>query len=175
MARTSLRDVSNLADPLMLYNFDLVFSNIGAFSADARDITVRMMTTALPGMQIDQVTAALHGVELNYAGRQIYQKQFPSQLHETRDVKARTFLRTWMRACRNNLTNGGLLKAGYARDATMILYDDTGAQVSETKIVNIWPMTFDDLQTDGSQSQAASYNVTWSYDYLIEQGESSPA
>lgn len=174
MARTSLRDVGNLSDPLMTYNFDLQFNGIEDFG-DARDITIRLMTTSLPGMQIDQVTVPLHGVEVNYAGRQIYSKQFTATLHETRDVKARDFLRKWTRACRNNLTNKGLLKERYAKNATMILYDDVPNVVSQTLIVGIWPLSFDDLQLDGSQSTAAQYNVTFSFDYTIEQGESAPA
>lgn len=170
MARSSLRDVGGLPDPLLTYNFDLFFDSIpGGQGVDPRGLTIRCMTTVLPGMQIDQVTVPLHGVEVNYGGRQIYSKQFPATLHETRDNGVRAAIRGWVEYARNNRLNQGKFKNDYSRTAEIVVYDDIPNEIRRVKVFGVWPMSFDDLQLDGSQSAAASYNVTFSYDYTEEQ------
>jgi len=169
MTRTSFRDVAGLPDPLLTYNFDLFFDSIpGGAGLDSRGITIRCMTTALPGMQIDQVTVPLHGVEVNYAGRQIYTKQFTATLHETRDSGVRAAMRGWMEFARNNRNNSGNYKTNYARTAEMAVYDDIPNEIKRVKIFGCFPLSFDDLQMDGSTSTSAQYNVTFSFDYTEE-------
>lgn len=169
MARTSLRDVNGLPDPQLTYNFDLFFDSIpGGLGVNSRGLAIRCMSTSIPGMQVDQVTVALHGVETNYAGRQIYTKQFSAVLHETRDNGVRAAMRGWMEFARNNIQNAGNYKAQYARTAEIVLYDDIPNETRRIKVHGVWPMSFDDLQLDGSQSAAAQYNVTFSFDYTEE-------
>lgn len=166
--RTSFDDVNNLVDPLMLYNFDLIFPTIPG-GGNSRGMTVKCMSATLPGMQIDQVTVPLHGVEVNYGGRQIYTKTFTATFLETRDVTTRKAMREWMRFCRNNDTNKGNYKAQYAVDASMILYDDIPNVIQTSKIMGCFPISVDDLQLDGGQSAYAQYNITFSYDRVEDQ------
>lgn len=169
MARTSLRDVAGLPDPQTTYNFDLFFDSIpGGAGVNSRGLAIRCMTTSIPGMQVDQITVPLHGVEVNYAGRQIYSKQFSATLHETRDNGIRAAIRGWVEYARNNRQNQGNHKAQYARTAEIVLYDDIPNETRRIKVFGCWPLSFDDLQLDGSQSTAAQYNVTFSFDYTQE-------
>lgn len=168
MARTSLRDVAGLPDPQLTYNFDLIFDSVPG-GGDARGLITRCMTTSIPGMQLDQVTVALHGVETNYRGRQIWTKQFTGTFHETRDQTVRSAFRNWVTFAQDNRQNQGNYKAQYARTAEIVLYDDIPNETRRIKVYGCWPMSFDDLQLDGSQSAAAQYNVTFSFDYTEEQ------
>lgn len=168
MARTSLSDVAGLTDPQLTYNFDLVFDSIPG-GGDSRGLITRCMSTSIPGMQLDQVTVALHGVETNYRGRQIYTKQFNATFHETRDQLARIAFRNWIEFAQNNRQNKGNYKAQYSRTGEIVLYDDVPNETRRVKVFGCWPMSMDDLQLDGSQSTAAQYNITFSFDYTEEQ------
>jgi hypothetical protein len=167
MARTSLQDVAGLPDPLLSYNFDLIFPSIPG-GGNSRGMTVKCMSTALPGMQIEQQTAALHGVEVNYAGRQIWQKTFQATFIETRDADTRKQIRRWIEFARNNRGNSGHYKADYSVDAIMLLYDDIPNVIQETKIVGCFPTQLDDVNMEGSQGTIVQVSVTFSYDWTEE-------
>jgi hypothetical protein len=168
MARTSLQDVAGLPDPLLSYNFDLIFPSIPG-GGNSRSMTVKCMSTALPGMQLEQQTAALHGVEVNYAGRQIWTKTFQATFIETRDAGTRAAIRRWIEFARNNRFNSGNYKSQYAVDAVMQLYDDIPAVINTTKIVGCFPTQLDDVNMDGSQGTIVQVSVTFSYDWTEEQ------
>lgn len=167
MARTSLQDVAGLPDPLLSYNFDLFFPTIPG-GGNTRGMTVKCMSTALPGMQLEQQTAALHGVEINYAGRQIWQKTFQATFIETRDATTRFAIRKWVEFARNNRQNRGNYKADYGVDAVMRLYDDIPNVINETKIIGVFPTQLDDVNMDGSQGSIVQVSVTFSYDWTEE-------
>jgi hypothetical protein len=168
MPRTSLSDLASLPDPLLTYNFDLFITGLSDFGLAMADWSIRCMTTALPGKQIDQVKVPLHGVEVNYMGRQVWSGTLQCTMHETRDNAVRTVMNSWMSLGRNNLQNSGNYKSTYARNAEIVLYDDIPTVVRTIKVVNLWPLSFDDLQLDGSQSTSAQYSCSFSYDWVEE-------
>ena len=167
MARSSLQDVAGLPDPLLSYNFDLILNGMPG-GGDTRSMTIKCMTTALPGMQLEQQTAALHGVEVNYAGRQIWTKTFQATFIETRDAKTRFAIRKWIEFARDNKRNAGNYKSAYARDAIILLYDDIPAVISTTKVVGCFPTQLDDVSMDGSQGSIVQVSVTFSFDWTEE-------
>ena len=176
MIRTSLQDVAGLPDPLLSYNFDLMFPRIPGATGDVRGMTIKCMTTSLPGMQLEQVTASLHGVEVSFAGRQIYSKTFQATFYEARDCGSRQAIRQWIEYARNNRRNAGNYKSQYAVGAMMYLYDDIPNVINETKIVNCFPTAMDDLSMDGGQGQLVQLQCTFSYDWTEESlvdGQSS--
>lgn len=168
MARTSLQDVAGLPDPLLSYNFDLIFPSIPG-GGSTRAMTVKCMSTALPGMQLEQQTASLHGVEINYAGRQIWTKTFQATFIETRDGGTRAAIRRWIEFARNNKANSGNYKSQYGVDAVMLLYDDIPNVINTTKIVGCFPTQLDDVNMDGAQGTIVQVSVTFSYDWTEEQ------
>ena len=167
MSRTSLSDISGLADPFMLYNFDLVLASAPGGGSN-RGLTIQCMTTALPGWQIEQVTSALHGVEVTHAGRQVYSKTFQATFLETRTMEVRSRLLAWMMVARNNAANSGSFKSTYAVPATILLYDDIPNVIRTIQVFGVFPTSVDDLSLDGSSSTAANTSVTFSYDYTEE-------
>jgi hypothetical protein len=164
MARTSLQDVNGLPDPLLSYNFDLIFPSIPG-GGDTRSMTVKCMSTAIPGMQLEQQTVGLHGVEVNYAGRQIWTKSFQAVFVETRDGSTRRNLRNWVEFARNNRQNAGNYKAQYSVAALLQLYDDIPNIIETTKIIGCWPMQIDDVAMDGSQGTVVQVSCTFSFDW----------
>lgn len=153
----------------MTYNFDLTFPRIPGAGASTGQLKARCASATLPGPQIEPVIVPLHGVEVSYAGRQIWTKTFTATFNEMRDTKVRRAMRLWIEFARNNRQNTGNYKGGsgingYATDVILELYDDIPTIVQSTKIINVWPTTIDDLQLEGSSSTAAIYNITFAFD-----------
>lgn len=167
MARTSLQDVRGLADPLLSYNFDLFFPRMPG-GGDGRAMTIKCMTTALPGMEIEQETASLHGIEVSYGGRQIWTKSFTATFIETRDSRTRTDIRNWIEYARNNSQNSGHYKNDYAVDAVIFLYDDIPNIINEVKVVGCWPKNLAEYSFDGAAGTIMQCSVEWSFDFTEE-------
>lgn len=167
MARTSLSDVSGLADPILSYNFDMMFPSFPG-GGDARSMIVKCMTTVLPGMELEQVTSALHGVEVSHAGRQIFSKTFQATFYETRDGATRGSIRKWIEFARNNGKNAGNFKRDYAITVDLLVYDDIPNIINTIKVFGLFPKQIDDQSFDGSNSNVITSSVTFSYDYTVE-------
>lgn len=168
MKRSSLNDTAGLPDPLLGYNFDLVFPKIPGSSIPTRNLTLKCQSTSIPGMQIEPVILAIHGIELSYAGRQIWSKTFTATFVETRDSTTRQQIRDWIKFARNNSKNAGHYKSDYAVNAILYLYDDIPNITNEIKIVNVFPTGLEDVAMDGSNSNLISVSVTLNYDWTEE-------
>ncbi len=164
--RTSLHDVAGLPDPLLSHAFDLFFPRIPGFNGGTRGLTVRCMSTSLPGMQLEQETAALHGVEVSYAGRQIWTKTFPATFIATRDAYTQTAFRSWITFARNNRGNSGNYKVNYAVDTVLTLYDDIPNVIDNQKIIGVFPTSLEDLSVDGGAGTILQFSVQLSFDWM---------
>lgn len=165
MARTSLQDVRSLGDPLQQYNWDVIFTRLPG-TADVKPFTFKAMTTSIPGMLLESVPAALHGIELRYAGRANYSHQLPITFMEHRDVSTRDMLLKWHRSARDWITNTGSYKNAYGVTIQMLLYDDIPQVVRNIFIYGCWPETVDDAAVDGQTSGIVQVSCTLSYDYF---------
>lgn len=160
--RTSLQDVLSLADPAMSYNFDFFLPNIPG-SSDTRDLTFKCMTTDLPGVAVDPVDVALHGVNVPYAGRKIYTHTINVTFLETADWMTREKFRRWNEFIKSWDSNSGNLAAAYKVDAQMVLYNDIPEVVRTTNLIGLYLETMAEVQLDGSQSGLITLQCTFKY------------
>ena len=167
MARTHLTDLRGMADVYQIWNFDLFIDNIPG-GGDGQAIAIVCKTTEHPGLQIDQVTVGLHGAEVNYAGRQIYTKQFTATYVETRDMVVTSAFRRWVEFARNMRENSGNYKSAYEARGRLVMYDDTASTVKELTLVGLFPIDVQAISLDGSTSGAAEQSVSFSFDYHEE-------
>lgn len=165
MARTSLYDVQAVGDPAQVWNFDLFLPAIPG-SADTRALTWKCMTTALPGFLLDSVAAALHGVELRFAGRANYSHTFNSSFLETSDWSGRSQILAWKESARSWKNNSGSTSAAYKVPAQIVLYDDLPSVQRTINIYGLWPSEVADIELNGGESAIVQMNVTWQYDWV---------
>lgn len=165
MRRTGLEDISNIKDPLLLYNWGLVIPNIPG-GGNAYQMTLRCQTTAIPGLQNEPALVQLRGMELNYAGRPVYSHNLPITYLEARDMETRQSILRWMYMARDFRNNTGNYKEDYAVDCSLELYDDVGNVIRTIKLYGVFPLTLDDLATESSGSTVAAFSGTLSYDYF---------
>jgi hypothetical protein len=163
--RTSIQDVRSLGDPLQTYNWDVIFTRIPG-TADVKPFTFKAMTTSIPGVLLESVPVALHGIELRYAGRANYTHQLPLTLLENRDVSTRDMLIKWNRSARDWISNTGTYKDAYSVTVQMLLYNDIPQVVRTINLYGCWPETVDDTAVDGQASGAVQTSVTLSFDYF---------
>lgn len=167
MARTSLSDVRSLPDPLQGWNYDLIIPNIPG-GGDTRSLTIKCMTASIPGVSLDDVMVSLHGVEVKYAGREVFTHTMDVTYLETRDMGTRDALRNWMETARNVRNNTGGYKSEYATQANLQLYDDTGAVVRTIVMDGFFPQNLQDAALDGSNSTPVNVSVSFFYDSHYE-------
>jgi len=163
--RTSIQDVRSLGDPLQTYNWDVIFTRIPG-TADVKPFTFKAMTTSIPGVLLESVPVALHGIELRYAGRANYTHQLPLTLLENRDVSTRDMLMKWNRTARDWVSNTGTYKDAYSVTVQLLLYNDIPQVVRTINLYGCWPETVDDTAVDGQASGAVQTSVTLSFDYF---------
>lgn len=163
MARTSYQDVRALPDPLLSYNFDLIVPIVPG-GGDAKGLTIRCKSTSIPGTSVDDVTVSLHGVDLKYAGRQMWSHTLQATYQETRDMLVRFALKQWIEFARNTRQNSGEYKANYATNADLVLYDDAGNPIRTIRLEGFFPQTMDDASLDGASSTPVEISVTFAYD-----------
>jgi hypothetical protein len=163
MARTGLNDIRSLPDPFFGYNFDLIIPNVPG-GGDARSLTIKCMSTSLPGKSTEDTTVSLHGVDVKYAGREMYTHTLSVVYLETRDLGTHRAISAWLDLQRNARNNTGSYKTEYATEANLQLYDDTGAVIQTIKLDGFFPQNMDDSALDGSNSTPVNIAVTFVYD-----------
>lgn len=167
MARTSLYDVSAVADPAQSWNFDLFLPAIPG-SSDTRALTWKCMTTALPGFSMDRVTVPLHGVELVYAGRKTFSHSFTSTFMEAADWSTRSQFYAWSENTRSWISNSGTFASTYKVNAQLVVYNDLPQVARTMTCVGMWPAEVADVELDGSASNLITLSITWSFDYVYD-------
>jgi hypothetical protein len=178
MPRFGLEDMSGIVDPLLSYNFSLIFPSIPNFGSDTRDLTIKCVSAGLPGMTIEQETIAAHGVEINYAGRQTWSKTFQATFWETRNADTRQAFRSWIEYARDNFNNQGNYKNGgngYAVDTVLNLYDDIPQVINTAIVYGVFPTEMAEVQMDGAAGTVIQVQMTFSYDYTLESITGGPS
>ena len=167
MARTSLRDISALPDPLQQYNFDLIIPNL-PFGGNAKALTIKCLSTPLPTSNVEDVTVSLHGVDFKFAGRQMWNHTLATQYLETRDMSTYNTLNAWVYGQRNSVQNTGAYASEYKTTGWIHLYDDKGLVVKKMQLMGLFCQTVDEPNFDGSASGAINIGCTFAYDYILD-------
>jgi hypothetical protein len=165
MTRTSLADVSAVADPAQSWNFDLFLPAIPG-SSDTRALTWKCMTTALPGFSLDRVNVPLHGIELVYAGRKTFTHTFNSTFMEASDWSTRSQFYTWSENTRSWINNTGSFASSYKVNGQIVVYNDLPAVSRTIDVYGMWPAEVADVELDGGASNLVTLSITWAFDYV---------
>lgn len=165
MQRTGLEDISQIKDPLLLYNWALVIPNIPG-GGNSYQMTLRCQTTAIPGLTFEEALVQLRGMELVYAGRPVYSHNLPFTMLEARDMITRQSLLRWFYTARDFRNNTGSYKEDYSTTCDLELYDDAGLVVRTIRLFGVWPKSLDDLSTESSGSTVATFSGTLSFDWF---------
>lgn len=163
MARTSLNDVSSVQDPLQTWNWDLFLPSIPG-GGNSRELTIKCISSTIPGSAVEQVGVEAHGVKLNFAGRRTWTGTWSATFFESRNSSTRDSFIKWLEFARSWKNNSGAYKADYAVSGELALYDDLPQVVRSIKMLGMFPLTVDDVSLDQS-SGVVTYSVSFSFDF----------
>jgi hypothetical protein len=165
MARTSLQDVQSVQDPMLAFNFDLVFPALpGTGTAAARELIIKCTSTSIPESQLEQVSVEAKSVKLHFAGRRMWSGTWNTTMFESRSSSTRDAIIAWHELCRSWVGNSGSYKSVYAVPVEIVLYDDLPQVIRRIRMHGVFPQSTG-APTLGSNSEIVSYEITWSFDY----------
>lgn len=164
--RPQLQEYKSVGDPIMSGDFYLLIPTIPG-SSDSRRMSYKIVSTNLPGSQIEQMQLEIGARRFNFAGRRTYSGSWNSTIIETADATTRADLLGWMNICRPYANGNGTYRNEYAQRAELRVYDAANNLAISQTILALFPLSVDDA--DLSQgSNILQYNVTWSFDEVIE-------
>ena len=164
MSKTNLDDIRGLTDPLLQHNFDLIIPQLPG-GGNTRALTIKCMTANIPGSSVDDVTITLKGIDVKYAGRQVYSHTLSVTYLETRDLSTRDALNNWLKLCRSVRDDTGSYKSEYATLGMLVLYDDTGSVVRTVTMDGFFIQNMEDSAVDGSAGNSpVTISATFAYD-----------
>lgn len=121
------------------------------------------MTTDVPGTQLEELAAPLHGVQIMYAGRRTYTHSMNVTFMETHDWSTTEKFHRWVEIARSWRNNSGGLSSAYWTTAQLVLYNDVPQVVRTIQINNLFPTNVSEVQLDGSSSQLVQLSVEFRY------------
>lgn len=162
MARPNLTDLESVKDPLQTWNWSLLLPNIPGSNL-GRDLTIKCVSSAIPGSTVEQVPVEAHGMKLNFAGRRTWSGTWTATFFETRDAGTRAAFVSWLELTRSWENNTGSYKEDYAVTGSLELYDDLPQVVKTIKIRGLFVQDLSEVSLDQT-SGVITYSVTFSFD-----------
>lgn len=164
--RPSINEYKSVGDPLISADFLLLIPSIPG-SPDPRRLMYKVISTSLPGSQIEQVVHEIGARKFHFAGRRMYSGTWTAQLVETSDGSTRSDLLNWMSIARPYATGNGTYKNQYAVDAELRVYDAANRLAISCVISGMFPLSVDDANLEQSSS-ILQYSVQFSFDEVYE-------
>jgi hypothetical protein len=134
----------------------------GTSGYNARTFKTKIMTTSIPGREIEPVEVGLHGATIDYAGRVLYTRTLTFEMLETRDLASRRALNQWHRYTRDD-SSLGTFHSEYTTTAELQLYNDHDEVVQTYRLHKCWLADFQESGLDGSSSAAVTVSGTLRY------------
>lgn len=166
MPRVSIQQMAATKDPLQTWNWEVLFPRIPGVQ-DTRALTVRAISTSLPGSQIEQASWEGHGKKLNFGGRLTFSGTWDCTFIEARDSSTRDALVGWRETVRSWKKNSGTYKEEHAVIAELTLYDAADRPSKTIKMFNCFPTNIGDVSLDNSSS-VMQIQCTLSFDWIEE-------
>lgn len=165
MPKPTLDLVLGLPDALLQYNFDIIILNApGGVNSDK--LQLQCMNSAIPGRTLEPVPINLFGYEVYQAGRNVPDHTLTVTYVETNEQVIYRSLHAWQEFAVEHRTGHGNSKKndGYAKNAFLTTYTETGEEAMRLTLINIWPTVISPPTLDGSASGTVNVTVTFQMD-----------
>lgn len=168
------RIMSVIKDPMVSDHFILEFPRLPAgVLGDSETLMIQCQQATKPGVTINEVSVALFGHTIVYAGNKTINHDLNITFVENvRGTIIRTF-ESWAEMIRGMETQHGAFKQGgdgYATDAKLSILDNKGDAALIYTLYNVWPATVPETQFDGSSANLITHSVGLKFDYYKKTG-----
>lgn len=165
--RTGILEVGNITDPLLAHQFDLFISNIPV--GDGRTLATKIETANIPSYGNEAVLVTLHGVTRPFAGRGVYEHDFPCTFMESRDLIVHDTILAWLELIRSVRNTTGSFSSEYTAQADLVLYDDKNNAIRTIRLFGFYPEKKDQAALNGTQgSEVVKFNCNFKFFYFSD-------
>lgn len=175
VARSSMLDVLNIADPLYSDNFELFFPvlpNGITGTKDKEGLRIQCKQTSIPGISNEAQDITIHGFKIQTAGRTVFSNTLPVTYLESRTLSIQRTLKNWVNAVRDFRTQTSVGKKNYCTTGELIIYDETGKAITSIWLVNCFCAEVQDVNMDGNSANITEISATFRYDFADESKSS---
>ena len=132
--------------------------------------TYLVMTSQLPGRNIEEVIAPWQGMDYKYAGKSTWDA-WECTFRVDRLAKIRTAFEKWSNQIHDPVTNIRTLPAAYVADQYAQLLDENGSPIVTYKLIDAWPSAMTAIDLDYAGTEGAQFSITFTYQYYtMEEG-----
>ena len=159
---------NDISNPAKTYLWDVVFANvIGGGNRD--HLELRAQSTMIPGRSFGEILVPFKGTPgIKFPGKLTMTHIWSAVFVEGTDQEVFNAVYGWSQAIQNaRLGTGGpdsLIKS----DVYLRLLNQQGAVIKKFKLVGCYPQAVDDIPLAYEDEGNIMYNVSFSYDYWIE-------
>lgn len=163
MPPIEMGQVTSIPDFIQTDHFSFLLPVIPG-GGDSEAFHIRNLTAVLPGKSNQIVSAVVHRIQINRAGRLVFPHQFQATYIDTPDSKIIQGLRNWQAL--NTDPETGLPNPSqlYMTTGMALIYGPDNKVIERREFQNLWVPNVADLSLGGDQSAAARFQVTFSYD-----------
>ena len=167
----SYSEVITIGDVLDSSRHTLIFPNTPV-GGEGRGLTLRHGAITLPRFEVAQIISKPFGWSVAHAGRRMQENIMSVEFFETTGGPSTKTLIAWQNHCHGIKSGNMNLKANYAVNCEMNLYDTTGKTALQFKCINVWPKTVD-ISDYPEESTPAHVRCEFSVDALDLTGLTS--
>ena len=170
MAGISLNAVEGIGDVLGNWRFLMeIAPNLAISQTNSVTLELYCQQVDFSGITVETMPISLHGHEIQFRGRQTFNKSISASFVETNGVLYSTLL-TWKDSVVGLTSGNGAYRSGYSSTCNISILDVTGNIALSQTVFYMFITELSNIQLDGSSSGPALVQATFSYDFAIVAG-----
>lgn len=167
MPKVTLTEATEIQDPLLSDNYELLFPELPSTVTGGADATsslrIQCRSASKPGANIEEQLVEVFGHTLRHAGRRTVTGSFNVGFVENSTMDTYTILEQWADACRTMEEQLGQFKQDYSVTCEFIIYRQDGSVAKRYEIIGVWPKVVPELPFENT-AQALQVEVEFSFD-----------
>lgn len=165
----SFTELNSIPDILASYRHTLFFPQLEG--VDNQMLTFTKATISLPQMAVGHIQARILGHSIGFRGGLSFENIISVSILEVSNGANTRSLTNWHNMVRNRADGTSKLKAEYAKDGILEIYNTVGSPAMIFKLYNMFPVVIQ-YPEFSEQSIPAEYQVQFNTDYVeLENGE----
>lgn len=171
MPNPSHDQVRSIGDVQVLYKFNLKFVKFpkkGTYPS-SNDLNLRCESFQVPEKSIDPIKVTVHGHDVQFSGRAIYQDEIELVFVETIDNKIKKFMREWREACNRVITGAGELKVDTEAKIILEMLGTTNNPIWQYDLTGCLYRGGTIGTMEGGANDAVKPNLRLGYDYFDDK------
>ena len=164
----ALNDVLGIPDILDASRFLMLFGQVPGGGSDTRHLSIKAFNVTMPGVNSEAFEAVMGGRSVNFRGRRVYNNPVSLSFYEDSRMQTLTTLRTWMEYVVGTQSGNSVgYVDDYSVDASLIIFDTTGARVAQHTIYRVYPVDIGEVSLSSESSTSLQITAQFRFTYFL--------